>query len=99
MFLTRKIGKILRGNSTPFQLIMACILWAMLGFVPGFSGAHTQAATLDELEENLHEVVEILLEDGEPALEVEFVGTQQIVSSVRAGKRTCTASTGSGGDP
>ena len=39
MFLTRKIGKILRGNSTPFQLIMACVLGTMLGFVPGFSQA------------------------------------------------------------
>lgn len=37
MLLTRKIGKILRGNSTPFQLIMACVLGTMLGFVPGFS--------------------------------------------------------------
>jgi uncharacterized protein (TIGR03546 family) len=39
MFLTRKIGKILRGNSTPFQLIIACVLGTMLGFVPGFSQA------------------------------------------------------------
>jgi len=39
MFLTRKIGKILRGNSTPFQLIMACVLGTMMGFVPGFSQA------------------------------------------------------------
>ena len=39
MFLTRKIGKILRGNSTPFQLFMACVLGMMLGFVPGFSQA------------------------------------------------------------
>ena len=39
MLLTRKIGKILRGNSTPFQLIMACVLGTMLGFVPGFSQA------------------------------------------------------------
>ena len=39
MFLTRKIGKILRGNSTPFQLIMASVLGTMLGFVPGFSQA------------------------------------------------------------
>jgi uncharacterized protein (DUF2062 family) len=39
MFLTRKIGKILRGNPTPFQLIMACVLGTLLGFVPGFSQA------------------------------------------------------------
>ncbi|MEK9164221.1 MAG: type II toxin-antitoxin system HicB family antitoxin, partial [Chloroflexota bacterium] len=38
-----------------------------VGYVPGFPGAHTQAETLDELRENLREVIEMLLEDGEPA--------------------------------
>ncbi len=50
-----------------------------VGFVPGFPGAHSQAATLDELNENLKEVVEMLLEEGEPDLEGEFVGTQNVV--------------------
>jgi len=50
-----------------------------VGYVPGFPGAHTQAATLDELHQNLREVIEMLLEDGEPALETEFVGTQVVV--------------------
>lgn len=50
-----------------------------VGFVPGFPGAHSQAATLDELKENLKEVVEMLLEEGEPELEGEFVGTQNVV--------------------
>ncbi len=50
-----------------------------VGYVPGFPGAHTQAETLDELRENLREVIEMLLEDGEPALETEFVGTQTVV--------------------
>jgi predicted RNase H-like HicB family nuclease len=50
-----------------------------VGHVPGFPGAHSQGATLDELAANLREVVELLLEDGEPELEAEFVGTQQIV--------------------
>ena len=50
-----------------------------VGYVPGFPGAHTQAETLDELRENLREVIEMLLEDGEPAFETEFVGTQQVV--------------------
>lgn len=49
-----------------------------IGFVPGFPGAHTQAETLDELNQNLREVVGMLLEDGEPKLEVEFVGTQTV---------------------
>ena len=34
-----------------------------VGYVPGFPGAHTQAETLDELENNLCEVLSILLED------------------------------------
>ncbi len=50
-----------------------------IGFIPGFQGAHTQAESLDELNQNLREVVEMLLEDGEPRLESEFVGTQNIV--------------------
>jgi predicted RNase H-like HicB family nuclease len=50
-----------------------------VGFIPGFPGAHTQAETLDELNQNLREVVEMLLEDGEPVLEAEFIGTQNVV--------------------
>lgn len=50
----------------------------LVGFVPGFPGAHTQAETLDELNANLREVVAMLLEDGEPNVEAEFVGTQLI---------------------
>jgi predicted RNase H-like HicB family nuclease len=46
-----------------------------VGYVPGFPGAHTQAETLDELDQNLREVIELLLEEGEPRLEAEFVGT------------------------
>jgi predicted RNase H-like HicB family nuclease len=49
-----------------------------VGHVPGFSGAHTQAETLDELNRNLREVIEMLLEDGEPQLQAEFVGTQTV---------------------
>lgn len=50
-----------------------------VGYVPGFPGAHTQAETLDELQTNLREVIEMLLEDGEPSLEAEFIGTQVVV--------------------
>ena len=49
-----------------------------VGYVPGFPGAHSQGETLDELQENLREVIEMLLEDGEPNLQAEFVGTQSI---------------------
>lgn len=50
-----------------------------VGAVPGWPGAHTQAETLDELRANMSEVVAMLLEDGEPNLESEFVGTQTVV--------------------
>lgn len=52
-----------------------------VGYVPGFSGAHTQGASLDELNKNLKEVLEMLLEDGDPALNSEFVGTQTVMIS------------------
>jgi predicted RNase H-like HicB family nuclease len=49
-----------------------------VGYVPGFPGAHSQAESLDELYRNMREVIELLLEDGEPSLEAEFVGTQTV---------------------
>jgi len=49
-----------------------------VGWIPGFAGAHSQGETLDELNANLHEVVQMLLEDGEPSLESVFVGTQLV---------------------
>ena len=49
-----------------------------VGSVPGFPGAHSQGDSLDELRANLHEVIAMLLEDGERPLEAEFVGTQTI---------------------
>lgn len=50
----------------------------LVGYVPGFPGAHSQADTLDELNANLREVITMLLEDGEPRLEAEFLGTQNV---------------------
>jgi predicted RNase H-like HicB family nuclease len=50
----------------------------LVGYVPGFPGAHSQGETLDELHANMREVIEMLLEDGAPVLEGEFVGTQLI---------------------
>ncbi|OGO68591.1 MAG: hypothetical protein A2Z49_07825 [Chloroflexi bacterium RBG_19FT_COMBO_56_12] len=55
-----------------------------VGIVPGITGAHTQAASLDELQKNLKEVLELCLEESE--LEIEnlprFVGVQQIELSI-----------------
>jgi predicted RNase H-like HicB family nuclease len=52
-----------------------------VGYVPGFPGAHSQGETLDELQGNLCEVIEMLLEDGQTNFEAVFVGTQQIMVS------------------
>ena len=49
-----------------------------VGYVPGWPGAYSQGATPDELSANLAEVIAMLLEDGEPNLEAEFIGTQTI---------------------
>jgi predicted RNase H-like HicB family nuclease len=51
-----------------------------VGSVPGIPGAHTQAATLDELRANLKEVVELCLEEQTDLRErlPKFVGVQQI---------------------
>ena len=50
-----------------------------VGYVPGFPGAHSQGDTLEELNENLKEVIAMLLDDGEPVLDGEYVGTQVVV--------------------
>ncbi len=50
-----------------------------VGYVPGFPGAHSQGESLDELNANLREVIEMLLEDGGPELESNFVGTQTVM--------------------
>jgi predicted RNase H-like HicB family nuclease len=49
-----------------------------VGYVPGWPGAHTQGSTLDELQTNLQEVFAMLLEDGEPRIESEFVGVETV---------------------
>jgi len=50
----------------------------LVGYVPGFPGAHSQGEGLDELQANLEQVISMLLEDGDPTLESDFVGLQQI---------------------
>jgi predicted RNase H-like HicB family nuclease len=39
-----------------------------IGYIPGLPGAHSQGETLDELKQNMHEVLQMILEDGEPSL-------------------------------
>lgn len=53
--------------------------------VPGIAGAHTQAETLDELQRNLKEVVELCLEEMTPEEKKqlpEFIGIQQVEVAV-----------------
>ena len=55
-----------------------------VAIVPGIPGAHTQAETLDELQNNLKEVLELCLEEMEPdakQLLPEFVGIYQDINS------------------
>jgi len=51
-----------------------------VGVVPGLPGVHSQAATLDELQENLREVTELVLEEDAGLRErlPRFIGVQQI---------------------
>ena len=51
-----------------------------VGVVPGIPGAHTQGATLDELQKNLLEVLKLCLEEfkGREAELPRFVELQQI---------------------
>jgi predicted RNase H-like HicB family nuclease len=55
-----------------------------VGIVPGIPGAHTQGGTLDELQKNLKEVLELCMEEsgGTPANLPHFVGLQQVEISV-----------------
>lgn len=51
-----------------------------VGIVPGIPGAHTQGATLDELQRNLIEVLELCLQENPGSIEdlPRFAGLQQI---------------------
>jgi len=55
-----------------------------VGIIPGIPGAHTQAATLDELQKNLKEVLELCLQEYKGSLAdlPRFVGLQQIEVAV-----------------
>jgi predicted RNase H-like HicB family nuclease len=51
-----------------------------VAIVPGIPGAHTQAPTLDQLQQNLKEVLELCMEENQLADEdlPHFVGLQQV---------------------
>lgn len=49
-----------------------------VAYIPDLPGAHTQGATLEEINKNLKEVVELVLEDDDQKPESVFVGTQLV---------------------
>ena len=55
-----------------------------VGVIPGIPGAHTQGASLDELQRNLKEVLELCLEEYKGSLDdlPHFVGLQQVEVAV-----------------
>jgi predicted RNase H-like HicB family nuclease len=72
-----------RGTMTTMRAFTAVIerdpeTGLLVGYVPGFPGAHSQGSSMEELQRNLREVIGMLLEDGEPKLDGEFVGTQLV---------------------
>lgn len=63
-----------------FQVVIErCAATGLLvGWVPGLPGAHSQGETIEELREALGEVIAMLMEDGEPEREAEFVGVETL---------------------
>ena len=55
-----------------------------VGIVPGLPGAHTQAATLEELRANLKEVLELCLEEYDGPLDElpQVIGIEQVEVAV-----------------
>jgi predicted RNase H-like HicB family nuclease len=55
-----------------------------VGVVPGIAGAHTQGASLDELQANLKEVLTLCLEENKGSTDdlPIFVGLQQVEVAV-----------------
>ena len=49
-----------------------------VGYVPGMTGAHSQGETIEELKLNLKEVIGLCIEEGEPFILSEYVGTDEL---------------------
>ena len=49
-----------------------------VGYIPGLPGAQSQGETLEELQVNLKEVMELLFEDSPPIPATEYIGTQSV---------------------
>jgi predicted RNase H-like HicB family nuclease len=69
----------MRKHESNYRVIEKCpdtVLYVV--YVPGFPGAHFPGETLEELNENLKEVIEMLFVDGELKLEGEFIGIRNV---------------------
>lgn len=53
-----------------------------VGYVPGMVGAHSQAESIDELKSNLKEVISLCIEEGEPYIMSDYVGTDELEVAV-----------------
>ena len=51
---------------------------AYIATVPALKSCYTQAASLPELLEKVHEVIELCLEENEAPIITKFIGVQQI---------------------
>jgi predicted RNase H-like HicB family nuclease len=76
---------LIEGREYPMRTVTAYVEFdpetsLYVGVVPGIRGAHTQGATLDELQTNLKEVVELCLEVDRPSFDElpRFIGLQQV---------------------
>ncbi len=53
-----------------------------VGYVPNMPGAHSQGETVEELKLNLKEAISLCIEEGEPIILSEFVGTDELEVAV-----------------
>lgn len=49
-----------------------------IGYVPGMTGAHSQGETVEELKSNLKDVIELCVQEGDPFIVSEYIGTDQL---------------------
>jgi len=88
----KKNRSLLRGPNvrlTSMRTFSAYVEWdpetqLYVGVIPGVAGAHSQGVTLDELQKNMKEVLELCLEEYKGALDdlPHFVGLQQVEVAV-----------------
>lgn len=53
-----------------------------IGYVPGMVGAHSQGESIEELKSNLKEAISLCIEEGEPFILSEYIGTDELEVAV-----------------